>query len=65
MRDARILLGFSQQDLAIAIGCSTRSVQGWESGDDARRPRGKHIRALAELAGKPVSWFFEPTQVAA
>lgn len=65
MRDARILLGFSQLDLALAIGCSTRSVQGWESGDDTRRPRGKHIRALAELADKPVSWFYETAEIAA
>lgn len=59
LRDSRILLGFSQEELARIIGCSTRSVQGWEAENGTQRPRGKHIRRLAELAEKPVAWFFE------
>lgn len=57
VRRARKLLGLTQDELAAALGVSSRAVQSWEGG--AREPRGPTLRRLAALSGKPVAWFFE------
>ncbi len=54
IRDLRVRLGFSQQDLAFEIGVSVRTVQNWETGI---APQPKHRRALAQLAEVGPAWF--------
>lgn len=57
VKRARREAKLTQENLAREIGCTTRSVQGWEAGDSL--PRGARLRGLAEVTGKPVAWFYE------
>lgn len=57
IRQARRDLGLTQVELAAKLSVTTRSVQGWEAGTAA--PHARTLRALAELSGRPVAWFYE------
>jgi DNA-binding transcriptional regulator YiaG len=57
VRQARVACGMNQSELARELGVSYRAVQTWEGGINI--PRSQHLRALAAVTGKPVSWFFE------
>src|SRR5258706_700592 len=50
LRHERERRGWSQADLAEKVGCDTKTVGRWESGD--RVPRPYHRQALCELFGK-------------
>src|SRR5438477_7593757 len=50
LRYEREKRGWSQADLAGKVGCDTKTVGRWESGD--RVPRPYHRQALYELFGK-------------
>jgi transcriptional regulator with XRE-family HTH domain len=54
---ARAEAGLSQEELARLVGCSVFSIAGYERGK--RHPRGPRLRKIAEVTGKPLSWFFE------
>lgn len=43
IREARHKALLSQKELATILGCSTRSLQGWEAG---RVPQYRYMRAL-------------------
>lgn len=53
----RELLGLTQRELAALLDIEPVNVSRWERG--VAEPRLQHIRRLADLTGKPVSWFFE------
>lgn len=57
VRLARISLGMSQEIFARALGCSRRTVAGWETGE--HQPTVRLIPALAEVTGRPVEFFFQ------
>lgn len=57
VRRAREEAGLTQAELARRIGVTPRTVWNWEWGH--REPRGKYLRLLAEVTGKPVTFFFE------
>lgn len=50
-------LVMTQGELAEALGVARVSVNGWETGRNEPHP--KQLRAMAELADLPASWFFE------
>lgn len=43
----REALGLTQQDVAVAIGCSIRTVGNWEQG--TTQPRSHHLSELLRL----------------
>ena len=51
------LKGYTQQQIAEALGLSLRTVHDWFHGS---QPRGANLLALAELLEEPVAYFFEP-----
>lgn len=55
--------GKTQQQIAIDLGMSIRSVQGWFLGE--RGPNGSALVALAELLDRRPEWFFEADREAA
>lgn len=57
LRQARRETGLTQMEFAERVGATGRAVQFWESGH--RTPRSPYLFAIAELTGKPISWFFE------
>jgi transcriptional regulator with XRE-family HTH domain len=59
IRRARLEKGYSQHDLARAMGISSRAVQYWESPTGTRQPQARMLRKLSEATGKPIAWFFE------
>lgn len=50
---ARKEAGLTQEDLADLVGVSTRSLQGYESGDVVPY---RHMGKLAEVTKRPVGW---------
>lgn len=50
-------LAMTQQELAVELGVSVVVVSRWER--NATEPRPSNVRALATLAGLPVSWFYD------
>jgi transcriptional regulator with XRE-family HTH domain len=56
IRMARRHAALTQDELALALGCSSRAVQEWESG--RRTPRPKLMRRLAEVTGREIAWFY-------
>src|SRR5271165_6286229 len=57
LREARLLAGLSQTDLAKSLGISFQAVQKYESGEN--RLSASRLLAAAEFVGKPVSFFFD------
>ncbi|OGH58516.1 MAG: hypothetical protein A3G34_08615 [Candidatus Lindowbacteria bacterium RIFCSPLOWO2_12_FULL_62_27] len=53
VRRVRTKLGFTQSQLASALGESVRTVQGWESNDPRRRPNGAARRLMEMLWRNP------------
>jgi len=53
VRRVRTKLGFTQSQLASALGESVRTVQGWESNDPHRRPNGAARRLMEMLWRNP------------
>lgn len=49
LRDLRLHLRLTQQDLADAVGVTQTNISYWESG--THQPKGKHIFKLAEVLG--------------
>lgn len=64
IREAREqILALTQQELANKLGIvSGVTVSRWER--EVVEPQLRHLRALAELADVPVSWFFAEEPVA-
>ena len=62
IREVRQTMGVSQERLGELLGAEKRTVGRWESG--AINPRLPTLEALAELSGKPLSWFFTEEAVA-
>jgi transcriptional regulator with XRE-family HTH domain len=52
---AREALGLTQAQLAQRLPCNPQTVSNWENG--RRQPRYADLVRLAEIAGRPVSWF--------
>jgi transcriptional regulator with XRE-family HTH domain len=65
IREARTeRLSYSQTELAQAIGLKhSQSVSNWERG--ISEPLPKHLRAIADVAGVPVAWFYNGDEEAA
>jgi len=57
------ILAWSQRELAAALDIEQSSLSRWERG--VAQPRPHHLRALALLFERPVSWFYEEEEVAA
>lgn len=53
-------LALTQPELADKLGIRPISVSRWERG--VAKPSLIHLRAVAMLADKPVSWFFESSE---
>lgn len=53
--EARTIAGLSQEELARNLGLSTSAVRKWESG--AGSPYPKTLKKIAEVTGKPISFF--------
>lgn len=51
---ARREAGLTQEELADLVGVSTRSQQGYESGDVVPY---RHMGKIADITKRPVSWF--------
>lgn len=61
IREARNQMSMSQDALAREIGVRERTISMWECGH--HRPRGAHLRAIAQATGKPLSYFKTVTVV--
>ena len=48
--------GWNLSDLARRVGVTPQAVQKWAKG--ASIPRGKKLKLLAEVTGKPEHWYF-------
>lgn len=57
IRAARHAKGWTQSQLATAIGTRERNIIRWEN--DQHEPRAQHVAAIAEATGKDVAFFFE------
>ena len=53
---ARAEKGLTQEELAVAAGCSVFSIGKYERGE--RSPRGPMLRRIAEATDREVGWFF-------
>lgn len=53
LKHARLELGLTQEELADLVGVSTRSWQGYESGDVVPY---RHMQKIAEITRKSVAW---------
>jgi len=60
--EAREALGYTQAQLAERVPCNPQTVSNWETG--RRQPRYADLLRLAEILGRPVSWFLGEEQVA-
>ncbi len=56
LRQARLLVGASRQQLGEAIGVSAATVRRYEAG--ARRISPTRLAAAVRFLGLPLSWFF-------
>jgi DNA-binding XRE family transcriptional regulator len=56
LREARLRVGASRQQLGTAIGVSAETVRRYESG--ARRMSPTRLAAAVRFLGLPLSWFF-------
>jgi ribosome-binding protein aMBF1 (putative translation factor) len=55
VRQAREKLGFSQTELADAVGVTTRTIQNWEAGvSTPKQPQVKAIERLLRILPPPV-----------
>lgn len=65
IRAARKAKGFTQHELAVALGRGdAMTVSRWERGE--HRPSDEYLVSLAVALDRDVSWFFaEPDEVAA
>lgn len=52
-------LGLTQRELADKIKCDPVAVSRWERG--VASPSLRNMRALAQLTGRPLSYFYEGT----
>jgi len=57
LAQARAEVGLTQEELAHATKISLASIGKYERGE--RSPRGPRLRRIAQVTGKPISWFFE------
>lgn len=55
LRAARINKGYTQQEVAKVLECSTASVQNWENG--IKKVKTVYLKAFAELYSVPVEDF--------
>lgn len=55
LREKQLVL--TQRELADILNVEPVTISRWERGVVEPKPR--HLRALAKLADRPVSWFFE------
>jgi transcriptional regulator with XRE-family HTH domain len=63
IKEARVTrLGMTQVELAAALSLDPATISRWERGQE---PRPHHVRALAQLTGLPVQWFYTEDGVAA
>jgi transcriptional regulator with XRE-family HTH domain len=62
IRLVRRNLGLTQIEFAERVGVSTRAVQHWESG---QVPGPRQLRRIAQLAERPVAWFYEDVEAVA
>lgn len=58
--EAREALGYTQAQLAERVPCNPQTVSNWETG--RRQPRYADLLRLAEILGRPVSWFLGEPQ---
>src|SRR5262245_48979155 len=59
LRQRRILLAISQEELARRIGLSFQQLQKYEVGEN--RISASRLFKLSEILAVPISWFFRPT----
>jgi transcriptional regulator with XRE-family HTH domain len=57
LRTRRVMMGMSQEKLAVAFGLTFQQVQKYENG--ANRMRASRLQQAADILGVPVSYFFE------
>ena len=58
LRERRILLAISQEELARRIGLSFQQLQKYEVGEN--RISAARLFKLSEILAVPISWFFRP-----
>jgi transcriptional regulator with XRE-family HTH domain len=58
LRERRILLAISQEELARRIGLSFQQLQKYEVGEN--RISAARLFKLSEMLAVPISWFFRP-----
>jgi transcriptional regulator with XRE-family HTH domain len=57
LKSVRRFLGWTQSDLAKAIGVSFQQIQRYEAGDDTIYAA--RLGAIADAAGAPIEYFFD------
>lgn len=57
IRTVRRNLALTQDEFALLLGLKMSAIQKWEAGK--YQPRAKNLRRLAEVSGKPITWFFD------
>jgi transcriptional regulator with XRE-family HTH domain len=63
LREARLLAGSSQQQLAEALGVTAQAVQKYETG--ARRLAAPRLAAVVKFLGVPMSFLFKEDEAPA
>jgi transcriptional regulator with XRE-family HTH domain len=57
VREARNILGMSQEKLGAALGLTFQQIQKYEKG--ANRIGASRLQQISQTVGKPISWFYE------
>jgi transcriptional regulator with XRE-family HTH domain len=56
IRDARLSLALSTDEFAELLGVTGRTIRNWEGGHTGIRL--SRLRKIAEISGKPATWFY-------
>lgn len=59
VREARVIVGLSQETLGNALGITFQQIQKYEKGTNRVAP--SRLVVIARTLGKPVTWFYEGT----
>lgn len=56
LKEARKAADLSQEHIAVAAGCTARTVQNWEAGTSV--PTSSQLGTIAELLGRTTDYFY-------